>query len=202
MNRTNLSTKSLIPQKYEITKKSSTPPVISSSCLYDLRYLNLKLFFIIFCLFFSCSKKDIEKKDMPTALEYIENFKMKHTKDGKAMWELKAKTATYLSEDIVELTDIEMRFFSDSKKSIITAATARINQKTSDIETSGVTTLKSKDKTIYTTDVRFSSRENKIYTNKNVEIITEDARIKGTSMVSDPMMESIVLTDQTVVWKK
>ncbi len=157
---------------------------------------------LFFCLLLSC-KNSGKKPDMePPSYEYIENFNVKQTKEGKVIWKLRAKNARFLSKDVAELLYPEVTIYSNKNPSVIKSSSGIANLKTSDIGIFGDTTLESKDKTIFTNDVKYKNSENKIYTDKFVRILTEDKEITGTSMTSDAALESIVLTDQKVKWLK
>lgn len=168
-----------------------------------MRYEKILFFGIALFMLAACAKSEKPAGEItaPPPGDYIENFNLKRTVNGKVQWELKAKSARFLNKDEAELKDIEVTVFSEKQKNVIVAAGGLVNVNTSDIRTFGPTTLRSPERTIYTSDVKYLTRDNKISTDKSVKIITKDTEIIASSMVSDTNLDSIVLTDQKIVWR-
>ena len=144
----------------------------------------------------------------PDGKEEIKNFRLSHTRRGEIVWTLVARKARFESGDEVLLEDPVLEFPHNnndtshkSGQTVIKASNGKVDMKTSRVITYGKTTLESPDKKIMTSDISYEPSEDRISTDKNVFIVTDESEITGTSMVSDSRLEKITISDQVVRMK-
>ncbi|PKN01936.1 MAG: LPS export ABC transporter periplasmic protein LptC [Elusimicrobia bacterium HGW-Elusimicrobia-1] len=188
----------LVSQKME-NKKERQKLTIASAPAF------LAVLPLIFMTASGCARREAPASVPGTAVatESINDFRLKQMRGGKVAWELKASSASFLTEDEVALENPVLRIPQEGgASSVVRAARGRVVMSTSEIQTFGDTELTGPDKIVRATDIVYIPSEDKISTSKGVVIITPDSEIRGDSMVSDSRLEVITLTNQRVKLKK
>lgn len=156
-----------------------------------------KFFIIIITLFLSCENKEefivnfIENENLP--LEELTNSEILYTENGKIKVKvLSKKMDRYSSKDErIELSDgVHFDFFrldSLNSKSVLTCHNAIINNTNNIMIANDNVILKSSDnKTLKTEQLIWDKNKNIIYTDLEIQIITDDEVISGIGFQSTP----------------
>lgn len=146
-------------------------------------------FFILFFLLISCEDKSLikieknkEENFLSEVLPTITDFSITKIKDNKKLWDMRAKTAV-LREDI-KVIDVEKGKVSLYDGDIFVANVifekARFFKDTNDINFFGKSIIHTvENEKIITYDIKYVYNQNKIFSDKEIEIHKGDSIIRG-----------------------
>lgn len=150
----------------------------------------VKIILICFIILFSCCDKFDTKKIIKNTkvkqnqelLPVIINFELTHTEHGQPKWKIKAKKAVVdQKKNILTISDGYLKLF-ENRVSVadMKFELAQYDTKNEVINFFGknlITTVENEK--IITYDIKYIHRENKIYSEKEIEIYKEGNIIKG-----------------------
>lgn len=149
---------------------------------------------IIISIFFSigCEKAmPLQTGFRPDML--VENHNTKNFKDGKLVWELKAKKASYYYNEKKSIAEnIILHYFKDDKLSaIVKADSAVLFTESKDIDLDGnVDMISTTGNRLLTTRIRWNNKDGYLDTNEYVQILRKNGdRIEGTGLRADYNLE-------------
>ncbi|MBN2403152.1 MAG: LPS export ABC transporter periplasmic protein LptC [Spirochaetes bacterium] len=123
----------------------------------------------------------------------VENHNTKNFKDGKLVWELKAKKASYYYNEKKSIAEnIILHYFKDDKLSaIVKADSAVLFTESKDIDLDGnVDMISTTGNRLLTTRIRWNNKDGYLDTNEYVQILRKNGdRIEGTGLRADYNLE-------------
>mgnify|MGYP000259327056 CR=1 FL=1 len=155
---------------------------------------------LIFFSVLSCSKK---KEELPENIykDVIKEFNLKRTKEGKILWNLKAKEAE-ISNNIINLRGIEFELFHNSKKVKLNADKGRIFKDSNKVYLEGNIVIEGEGKKVYLDDLSYDEKSSKFYSKGNVREETDNLIIEGEGLVATFDLKKVEIIDNVRIKKK
>lgn len=154
---------------------------------------NLVPFLFLLLFVISCKEKPKEMKEKSEASQEINKVFLKDTRFGKTLWTMEAKKI----EEQRETTWVyspKIFFGGEKKTSTLVADSGVYVPYTGDMTAFGNVYVETKEGAkLWTSELEWKAKEEKIFTDKEVLIQKKGKIIKGKGLTSDPDLKNIVI---------
>jgi len=154
----------------------------------------LFLFVILFSLGCGREENHVDTSTGEKLAQDIRNFSTQHTKGGEQRWTLIASVAYYYESRQTTVENPDITIFQDGKIAMTVIGDAgEIDQNNNNLKVIGNVKCVCTDGTIYTDELHWKDREEKIFAPNKVKIVRGDSVMFGEEMEADPELESVTL---------
>lgn len=154
-------------------------------------------------IFVNCSRK-IEFGDKGPE-QVLENFTVFETDCGKKIWDLTAAEAQISEKTkIILLNDFKVKFYNNDKlSSVLKSSKGKIDSQNNNFFTEDKTTVTTSDgEILYCDNLKYISKDKKIFTDSNVKIVRKDYIITGTGLEATPDLSVVIIKQNKTVLKR
>ncbi|MFH1823953.1 MAG: LPS export ABC transporter periplasmic protein LptC [Candidatus Firestonebacteria bacterium] len=169
-----------------------------------MRNNKFKFFLIIFFIFLSnCAtkpEKPLVRSNVPKNLIAMKGFNLIQTINGAKKIEVDADEAqVYLKEKLMKFYNVQTKYFDKGKEiSNLRSNEGTIYTDTNNMEVSGQVVLTTQaNTTLETEKLKWSEKNNKLFTDEHVKITRGDNVMTGIGLESDLMLENVVMKETT-----
>jgi len=155
-----------------------------------------RVLFLLFLLFFpaSCKEKTKEIREKPEASQEIRKVHLKDTRFGKTLWTMEAERIEE-KHDTTWVYAPKIYFGGEKNRtSTLTADSGLYVPYTGDMVAYGDVYVETEEGAkLWTSELEWRAKEEKIFTEKEVLIKKEGKTIRGKGLTSDPNLKNIVI---------
>lgn len=165
--------------------------------------MNLFLIFTIIIFLCGCTnklEKSLVSRGEPKNLITMKGFNLVQTIEGKKKLEVNAdESQMYLKEKIMKFYNVKAKYFDKDKEiSNLESNDGIIYTDTNDMELSGKVVLIARNDTkLETKKLKWSEKNNKLFTDEHVKITRGNNVMTGIGMESDLSLENVIIKETT-----
>jgi LPS export ABC transporter protein LptC len=156
----------------------------------------INMFLLVFVLFFfSCENKKTTEVEIKE--ESLSSFILRNYKGSRLKWKLTAEDAKI--SDTTLIHQLELEFFDENSQlsSRLKADSGYVIHETNDLKAVGNIVIKSSDSvTLWTEELNWSEKRQKIFTDKEVKYSKDKEIYKGRGLEADPDLKHIFIKER------